>query len=718
MQFKQWPRSHTVWINLLWAAPMLLATAINARFMMQAHSFPLDDAFIYLQYVEHLSQGQGLSFNPGEISFGVTSLLYPLLSAIVYNLAPFMDEMYSMQIVGVAAHAALVYFAQRVVYQQTNTLVLASFAGFSLAMNRMLYFTAASGLETLLFHALIVGWAFAVFRTPKTHPLLLGILAGFIFLTRPEGLSLATGYLFFLFVYATAFSAAAKPLWKQLLSEAAFFLAGLAAIALPYTAIIFNYTGLPMPTTFYGKLISHNEFTTWSLYEKVRQGFFSMAQGYLEIIRQDATVVFFCLLISLSILSLLGFTFQCGKQAPSPYRFAARATLFCLFLFPVLFGSTFHISAQFGGYAVRYIQIVIVMFHIEAALGAYLIIQWITSFAHHSPRYAYWANGAALLLIGPLFFVLAERTPQQLNLDLDFYKVHAEKRQGVRKMAAHWIRDNTPPDSRILLGSTGLGVIGAYCERYCKDEGGLLHTDIFPYLKGFHDLSPHWYRMMEYMKKYELDYYTTYSTLTHHNPISHPTRYTERVAEISDPELASNPDSNWFSEIYIYKFTPFESYNLWQDAPHHAVPLDRAEQPRTEGRIHQETWNGQNVVVLDAWMHYFEAQYDYLFPDNAVFTTALMANLPEREYTDEWIRFNIYVDQGQTRDVVYSEDVAMKDLTNQQQFKAIKLDLSKYNNQFVKLVLTTATSPIYDERLYQAGFINPVLYNANQETGG
>ncbi|MDP8245817.1 MAG: hypothetical protein P9L94_17170 [Candidatus Hinthialibacter antarcticus] len=712
----KWIRSKTVWLQLLWAAPMLVATAINARFMLRTHGFPLDDAFIYLQYVENLSQGMGLSFNPGEVSFGVTSLLYPLLSAIVFNLLPFVDEIYSMQIVGVLAHAALIYFAQRLVYEETDNLVLASFTGFTLALCRLLYFTAAAGLETLLFHALVVGWAYAALRRPKTHPLLLGLLAGFLFLARPEGLALAGGYVAFLIVYATAFAKRSIIPLKQIALEAALFVGGVLLLALPYTLYIYSHSGLLLPTTFYGKLISHNEFTTWSLFQKIREGFYSLTQGYQAIIQQDATLVSYCILIGLSFLSLLGFAYQCGRKTPSPYRFAARAALFCLFLFPVLFGSAFHISAQFGGYAVRYIQIIIVLFHIEAAFGLFLLVQWLTARTQHSTRRALWANGAALLLAGPLFYIIAERTPLQLKLDLDFYEVHSEKRQGVRKLAAEWIRENTPPESRVLLGSTGLGVIGAYCERYCKDEGGLLHPDIFPYLKGFNDRSPHWARMLEYMKHFKLDYYTTYSTETYHNPISHPTRHTELVACVSDPELVDNPEYSWFSEICIFKFESFERYDLWRDTPGLAVPLDRAETPRTEGRIHQATWGEHPVVVLDAGMHYFEAHYEMLMPDNAAFKTALMVNVPKREYgPDEWIRFNVYVDRNEVRDVVYTETFPLHQLTNKQPFKTIELDVSKYNNQFDKLVLTTATSPMTDDDLYQAGFVEPILYNAKQE---
>lgn len=692
---------------------MLLATAINARFMMRTHGFPLDDAYIYYQYVKNLSRGMGLSFNPGEVSFGVTSFLYTLLSAITYNLLPGVDEIYSMQIVGILSHAALIYFAQRLVFSETNNLTLSCFTGFALAVCRPLYFTASAGLETLLFHAIAIAWAYAALRKTKTHPLLLGLLAGALFLTRPEGLAVAVGYLFFLAFYAAVLARRAAAPCKPLALEAGFFLFGVLIMALPYTLYIHQHSGLWLPTTFYGKLISHNDFTTWSLLARIREGFISLAQGYQSIIQQDASTIAYCLLFAMSLASLLAFAYQCGRKAPNGFRFAAHATLFSLFLFPMLFGSAFHIRAQFGGYAARYIQIIIVLMHIETAFALHWIIQWATGWA--KTRQAYWRNSAALLLALPMLYVIASRANFQLKSDLDFYQFHSEKRQGVRKQAAEWIRLNTPPSSRILLGSTGLGVIGAYCDRYCKDEGGLLHPDIYPYLKGFSDQSPHWAHMLEYMKKYGVNYYTTYAKQTYHNPISHPTRHTTLAVRVTDPELEENEEYSWFSEIRVYRFKPQEYYELWNDAPQWISVLDRDDPPHTDGRLIKTTWNDYPVIGLAAGPRYFEASYEQLMPNAAAFKAQLAVQVPERDYaSDDWVRFNVYVDIQQERDVVYSETFNLKELSNNQPFRAIELDLSKYNNRFAKLVLATAVSPMIQPGPYWAGWVRPQLYNAEQ----
>ncbi|MBZ0257573.1 hypothetical protein K8I31_16020, partial [bacterium] len=68
----------------------------------------------------------------------------------------------------------------------------------------------------------------------------------------------------------------------------------------------------------------------------------------------------------------------------------------------------------------------------------------------------------------------------------------------------------------------------------------------------------------------------------------------------------------------------------------------------------------------------------------------------------------------QERDVVYSETFNLKDLSNNQPFRTIELDLSKYNNRFAKLVLATAVSPMNEPGPYWAGWVRPQLYNAEQ----
>lgn len=685
---------------------MLAAAWIDVLFIRCSSAFPLDDAYIYLQYIENLAAGKGLCFNPGEISFGVTSLLYPLICAALAWAGPFLEPILWMKIAGLLTHAALIYLAQRLIYCETGNLALSCLGGFTLALCRPLYYTAPAGLETLLFHALALGLFWASLRTPRVHPVLIGLLAGFLFLTRPEGLVVVAGYVFFLLLHSLALRQSRfRFAWR----ECAWFLGGFAVMAAPYTIYIRIHSGLWLPTTYYGKLLAHNDFTAWSIGRRIREGVFAIADGYKEIILIDATQSIYCLLIGLTSISLLIFVYRSGSGAYSPQRFAARATMLSLLLFPVLFGSAFHINVQFGGYAVRYIQIVAVLIHIEAALA----LGAIASRLFASVK---WRNIAGVLLMAPLLIFLSRGLWTILPQDLDFFRVHSEIRQGVRMQAAEWIRDNTPADARVLAGSTGLGVIGAYCERYVKDEGGLINPDIYPFFttEVRADI-PHWHRMMEYMKRESLDYYTTYASNTYHNPLSHPTRHTTLAKQVHDPAMLGHFDGEVLSEIHVYRFDAWERYDLWHDSPDHVALLDRAEPPVIEGRFLKTEWNGRNTIALKAtWGNYFEAAWPLMFPGDARFRASLAVDLPERDYQpEEWIQLRVYVDRGQEREVVFSEEYKMAELENRTPIAELDLDLSAFSDRFASLVLATGTSLTEDGGAYWAGWIDPVLVNAN-----
>jgi len=41
---------------------------------------PIDDAYIFKRYAENIAAGNGYSFNPGEVSFGGTSVIWPVVT--------------------------------------------------------------------------------------------------------------------------------------------------------------------------------------------------------------------------------------------------------------------------------------------------------------------------------------------------------------------------------------------------------------------------------------------------------------------------------------------------------------------------------------------------------------------------------------------------------------------------------------------------------------
>ena len=70
------------WLLLLFLAPSLIGLGLALYVSWGSPVLPIDDAYILRQYVVNLANGNGWGFNPGELSFGSTSFLFPIFTAI------------------------------------------------------------------------------------------------------------------------------------------------------------------------------------------------------------------------------------------------------------------------------------------------------------------------------------------------------------------------------------------------------------------------------------------------------------------------------------------------------------------------------------------------------------------------------------------------------------------------------------------------------------
>lgn len=703
------------WLRWLWLIPLPLALVFEVMLMRSTHGFPLDDAYIYYRYIENILAGQRLSFNPGEVSFGVTSFLYTVLSAGVAWL-PWIDIIDAMQIVGAAAYLGLIYLGQNLVYRETGNLAASLFAGLMLALCRPLYFTGPAGLETMLFHCLAVGTLFLLLRRPRVSPVWIGAMLGLVFLTRPEGLMIAVGVAFFGVLYSLlywhrGFRSHWKPAWLDL----GIMAVGFAFTVLPYLIYVKIHSGFWMPSTFYGKLIARNEFTLWPMEKRIREGFFALLDGYREIIRQDTTQATFVLLLAGSLLAVAVFIFRSGAQAPSPRRFAAWSTFFCFFGFPFLFGFQFHTPALFGGYFLRYIQIIFVMMIVAGIMGLAQLVWYIVGLVAPQRWRVMAANVAVGLIALPWAAIIAVEALQRLPQDIDFYTLHAETKQELRMEAARWIRENTPPDSRILVGRTGLGVIGAFSDRYCKDEGGLMNPDIYPYLKKYPS-GFHWESMLAYMKRYQLDYYTSYRNMPAETPVTKPTRFTKRVASFSSPVLENNDDLRAISRIDIYQFLPQARYDLWQDAHTHAAFMD----PETETALGPDDeqiaithWQDEPVIAMQPRPLGLEMRFDLILPDEAVLRSGLAVDAAQRSYGEnETVDFRVAIQHEHTQTELHAERIALGSIPPRKRVRTIAVNLQDYSGRYGTLILSARlNSSVPGERLW-AGWVEPVVASA------
>ncbi len=228
----------------------------------------IDDAFISFRYAQHLINGYGLVFNPGERVEGYTNFLWTVAMAGV--LWPGGDPAYIARLLTLLIAQATVVLCSiaRTSILNSQFSILNLIAPLLLATSGpfLLYSARGSGMETALFTLLLLGGVLAYLRRPSRmedggwrmedrkspghpppstfYPLPVagaGVLLALAAMTRPEGVLVAA---------LTAGHALVSRRRRDAVALAGAFL----AIFLPYYLWRFAYYGLPLPNTFYVKV--------------------------------------------------------------------------------------------------------------------------------------------------------------------------------------------------------------------------------------------------------------------------------------------------------------------------------------------------------------------------------------------------------------------------------------------------------------------------------
>ena len=200
--------------------------------------FPLDDAWIHQTYARNLAARGEFAFIPGQPSAGSTSPLWTGLLALGYLAhIDYRVWTYALGAGLLALNAWLVYRLVLRLWPQASTAALA--AGLLVTVEWHLVWSAASGMETLLFSAcallvFVLDW--------PSHAGLCGLIAGLAVLTRPDGLSLLP------FLAVRAWVVGPRS-WRPLVRSGLAF----ASMFIPYLLLNVRLSGSPWPNTFYAK---------------------------------------------------------------------------------------------------------------------------------------------------------------------------------------------------------------------------------------------------------------------------------------------------------------------------------------------------------------------------------------------------------------------------------------------------------------------------------
>lgn len=108
--------------------------------------FPLDDAYIHLQFARHLWEDGQMAFNRGVTSSGCTAPLYPVLLAAVYALVR--DWYWASAVLGAVCGVLAAWVVYGTLHRWTGERALARGGGLLAALMNPSIVSAGSGMET------------------------------------------------------------------------------------------------------------------------------------------------------------------------------------------------------------------------------------------------------------------------------------------------------------------------------------------------------------------------------------------------------------------------------------------------------------------------------------------------------------------------------------------------------------------------------------------
>ncbi len=417
--------------------------------------FPLDDAWIFQTYARNLAAGQGWVYVPGQVSAGATAPLWVLLlvPGVVLGLAP-LTWAWLWGVAALAGLAALgAAFWRRWAPQTARPWAWA--VGLLLAWEWHLVWTAASGMETLLFTlgatALLMGITLEASRpTPKagTGPLghgpgpgfrlwgTLGFGLGLLVWLRPDGLGLALplGW-----AILTRYVPRWRPMGRALVAA---LLGAVFPLAL-YLAFNGMVGGHLWPNTFYAKQAEYAALRTgplWARWARVAAP----------------------LLVGPGVLlvpGLLWGAWVAWRQRQwawfaGPLWAGAHLTVYALRL-PVAY--------QHGRYALPVLPVLLLW-------GA-----WGLAVAGARLRGTPWRLGVTVWTwsVGALVGVF-------LALGAQAYARDVAVIESQMVTSARWVAAHTPEGT--LIAAHDIGALGYFAQRPLVDLAGLVNPEVIPYL--------------------------------------------------------------------------------------------------------------------------------------------------------------------------------------------------------------------------------------------
>ncbi|NIN67208.1 MAG: hypothetical protein GTO63_21415, partial [Anaerolineae bacterium] len=230
----------------------------QAPFVFAVSGVHWDDAYIFFRFAENLSRGDGLAFNPGELSAGVTSILWTLILALLTLAVGPAWLPFAAKVVGVLFYSVSAGLWSEMVARWTDRRWIGITAGILIAANPLGVVLAISGMDTPLSILVFSCVVFVYSEYRSRRPLQLGLLLGLSFLARPDvGVILAVAIVLTLLTnLLVAFRCVpSRPVLFRRGKAGVLMLGGAALMAVPWLVLLYGQTGNLISPAGVGKLL-------------------------------------------------------------------------------------------------------------------------------------------------------------------------------------------------------------------------------------------------------------------------------------------------------------------------------------------------------------------------------------------------------------------------------------------------------------------------------
>ncbi len=432
----------------------------------------VDDTFIFLQFARNMLEGRGMSFNPGEQTYGFTSVSWVLLLYLsgFFSGNLFLNAKLMSMFFATASILEFYIFLKRLIADNRYVLL----GTFAWAINPVLLTAYFSGMETAL--AVFLVLAALIFeleeRSRKTALIWSPVIYALCYLTRPEMILLAAlGFCDFA-MFSPRQRKARRLLWFVLVF----------AVMVGSWLIIAEFQ--------FGSIVPNPVLIKAAHSAKIYAFNYTLMRLILMMLSTNALDLFLvagiCCLLLLSRRSLSSFLFNSFERK----TFLCISILWCS-------GFLFSYVVQRVEVSPRYLLIISPLLTVFAVL---LLNHVVGTRAEFVKR-----ESIIMMCVGFMYLI------QSVGATAMIYYPHAQsynRKDTVLKGIADWMKIHTARTASIA--TIDIGILGYFSERRIIDVTGLINPDI---IKG-----PTIRYLASEKAQFFLDRNPTPEDLKNHNP--------------------------------------------------------------------------------------------------------------------------------------------------------------------------------------------------------